>query len=229
MIDSSMKVGELVAEHYQAARVFKKYGIDFCCGGGKTVAEACAAKNISLDDFQRNITEALTQNNNGTAINANRWSPAFLADYIVQEHHSYVRETMPAMLKYAQKVAKVHRDSIPESREILVLLQALAHDLTLHLSDEEEKVFPVIRKKCASLPVDAKDLEQAIQALEADHETAGTIMKRLRQITNDFTPPEFACNTVRVLYKLLEEFEGDLHQHVHLENNVLFPKVAGFR
>jgi regulator of cell morphogenesis and NO signaling len=228
MIDSSMKVGELVAEHYQAAKVFKKYGIDFCCGGGKTVAEACAAKEVSLDEFQNQLATALTQNNNGTAINANRWNPAFLTDYIEQEHHTYVRETMPTILKYAQKVAKVHKDSIPASSEILTLFQALTHDLTLHLADEEQNVFPVIRKKYADVPVKAEELSQAIKTLEVDHETAGTIMKRLRQITNDFTPPEFACNTVRVLYKLLEEFEGDLHQHVHLENNVLFPKVADY-
>lgn len=218
----------MVAEHYQAAKVFKKYGIDFCCGGGKTVAEACAAKEVSLDKFQNQLATALTQNNNGTAINANRWNPAFLTDYIEQEHHTYVRETMPTILKYAQKVAKVHKDSIPASSEILTLFQALTHDLTLHLADEEQNVFPVIRKKYADVPVKAEELSQAIKTLEVDHETAGTIMKRLRQITNDFTPPEFACNTVRVLYKLLEEFEGDLHQHVHLENNVLFPKVADY-
>jgi regulator of cell morphogenesis and NO signaling len=135
---------------------------------------------------------------------------------------------MPTILKYAQKVAKVHKDSIPASSEILTLFQALTHDLTLHLADEEQNVFPVIRKKYADVPVKAEELSQAIKTLEVDHETAGTIMKRLRQITNDFTPPEFACNTVRVLYKLLEEFEGDLHQHVHLENNVLFPKVADY-
>ena len=229
MIDSSKKVGELVAEHYQAAKVFKKYGIDFCCGGGKTVAEACAAKNVPLNDFQRNLQEALSQKNGSSAMNANRWSPAFLADYIEQEHHTYVRETMPAILKYAQKVAKVHCDSIPASKEILVLFQALAHDLTVHLTDEEKNVFPVIRKKYAGISVDVNEFKQAIESLEADHETAGTIMKRIRSITKDFTPPEFACNTVRVLYKLQEEFEGDPHHHVHLENNVLFPKVASYR
>jgi regulator of cell morphogenesis and NO signaling len=156
------------------------------------------------------------------------WEPTFLMDYIRNIHHSYVRKAGPQIAAYAAKVARVHGEAHPETVEIATVFHGLLSELMDHLEKEEQRLFPAYQA-FLSLGTDQQsarqELETTLNELEDEHEGAGQAMARIRALSNDFTPPADACNTYRVLYALLEEFEGDLHQHVHLENNVLFVQI----
>ncbi|KGE85860.1 MAG: iron-sulfur cluster repair di-iron protein [Phaeodactylibacter xiamenensis] len=229
--DKAKTVGEIVADNYRAAEVFKSFGIDFCCGGGKTVAEVCQAKGVDYTALERQFLELDKQRSDAPAHNFKSWQPSFLIDYIVNVHHTYVTEKVPLLKQYAAKVAKVHKDSIPASKEVKTYLDALSEELLDHLQKEERVLFPYIKRLEAAIQQPTADrsafkgVSGPIGQMELEHEFAGEMMSKIRAATDDFTPPDFACNTVRVLYKMLEEFERDLHQHVHLENNVLFPRA----
>lgn len=223
-------IGEIVADDYRTAQVFKSYGLDFCCGGGRTVSEACDKKGISLQEIARDLS--MLGDTTGPADNYKDWAPDFLVDYIVNNHHNFVRSKLPEIHLYAQKVAKVHGSSFPENREILALFEELAEEMKEHMEKEEQILFPYIKElmdaeKRGKVP-ETPEFERAenpIRMMEEEHENAGSLMDRIRELSNDFTPPEEACATYRVLYANLRDFQDDLHKHVHLENNILFPKA----
>ena len=228
----SRTIGELVAEDYRAAGVFKQYGIDFCCGGKKTVAEVCRQKGVPVAELESNLAR-LDQMPARQRLQFNEWALPFLIDYIVNVHHTYVQEKLPQLLEYGKKVAKVHGHAYPETITIADKLESLAEELFAHLRKEELILFPYVkelsRAKEAGETVKAPPFQSAqnpIRVMEAEHEFAGAAMAEIRELSNGFTPPEGACNTYRVLYALLEEFEEDLHRHVHLENNILFPQAV---
>ncbi|MFH5832317.1 iron-sulfur cluster repair di-iron protein [Halalkalibaculum sp. DA3122] len=223
-------IGEIVADDYRTAQVFKNHGLDFCCGGGRTVAEACEKEGVDLESVARELS--MLGGSAGASDNYKDWSADFLIDYIINNHHNYVRNKLPEIHLYAQKVAKVHGRSHPENVEILKQFEALAPELSDHLQKEEEILFPYVK----SLVVAAKSggkrkiphfktAANPISMMEAEHEEAGGAMEKIQELSNDFTPPGDACATYRVLYASLEEFRDDLHKHVHLENNILFPKA----
>ena len=225
-------VGELVADDYRAAGVFKRYGIDFCCGGKKTVADVCKQKGVPLSELEEQLSH-LEGQPALQRLQFNEWALPFLIDYIINIHHTYVQEKLPQLLEYSRKVAKVHGHAYPETITIADKLEALAKELFAHLRKEELILFPYVKKlwkaKEAGEAVAAPPFQSAqnpIRVMEADHEFAGATMAEIRELSNGFTPPEGACNTYRVLYALLEEFEEDLHRHVHLENNILFPQAV---
>ncbi len=229
----SRTVGELVAEDYRAAGVFKQYGIDFCCGGKKTVAEVCSDKGVPLAELEEKLAH-LEDRPAQQRLQFNEWALPFLIDYIINIHHTYVKEKLPQLLEYGRKVAKVHGHAYPETIIIANKLELLAEELFAHLRKEELILFPYVKElwkaREAGETVSAPPFQTAknpIRVMEAEHEFAGDTMAEIRQLSRDFTPPEGACNTYRVLYALLEEFEEDLHQHVHLENNILFPQAVG--
>ncbi len=220
-------VGEVVAEDYARAAVFKRLGIDFCCGGDRSVQRACQQAGVGLEELEDALAAA------DPAVrrwpDPEGWDPAFLARYIVEVHHRYVRESLPVLRQFAQKVERVHGRTRPELGAIREKVSELAEELERHLEDEETEVFPLIAvlvdaRQAGSRAMPA-DPEALLVALEDDHERAGTLMRELRELSDDFTPPETACNTYRALYAKLDEFEEDLHRHVHLENNVLFPRA----
>lgn len=223
-------VGEIVADNYRTAQIFKKHGLDFCCGGGRTVAEACTKKGVDLETITREL-EMLGENS-GAADNYKDWSPDFLVDYIVNNHHNYVRNKLPEIQAYAAKVAKVHGRAHPENVKIYEKFGELAAELQDHLQKEEEILFPYI-KELVTADKNSDSVKQPyfktaanpIQMMEAEHDEAGAGMEAIRQLSNDFTPPEDACTTYRILYQNLKEFQDDLHKHVHLENNILFPRA----
>lgn len=227
------KIGEIVADDYRTAGVFRSFGLDFCCGGGKTVAEACEKKGINLTDVQERLSSL---DRGGTdQQNYNSWSPDFLIDYIVNNHHTFVREKLPEIEFYAKKVAKVHGDRHQELKEILLQFMMLKEELLSHLDKEEQFLFPYI-KNLVELEKDKQNpngkasystISDAIGMLEGEHNEAGEAMEIIRRLSSNFTPPQDACTTYRVLFKNLEGFEHDLHKHVHLENNILFPKALG--
>lgn len=229
---SSMKVGDLVAEDYRRAAIFKKNGIDFCCGGGKTLHEACKQKGVDESVLVADIQQLDNRPTGQPAHDFMSWSPAFLADYIVEVHHRYVRDKMPVILEFAQKVARVHGHAAPETIRIHQWLTVLADELNDHLGKEERILFPYIKllwsyaqENGTPEPPSFGHLQNPIHVMLNEHESAGEILREVRSLSQDFQPPDWACKTYKVMYQMLEEFESDLHQHIHLENNILFPKA----
>lgn len=213
-------VGDIVSEDYRRAAALKRFGIDFCCGGKMPLEDACQRKGVALDD----VLEALAVSDaHGTATlpRVSAWEPSFLADYIVNEHHTYVRESIPVLRAFTQKVARVHGAERPELVTIAHLFDALATELTEHMASEEGVVFPRIKAGGEGEP----SLRELVADMEGEHDEAGAIMAEIRRLSRDYTPPEGACNTYRATFAKLEEFEDDLHRHVHIENHVLFPKA----
>ena len=224
-------VGEIVADDYRTAGVFKKFGLDFCCGGGKPVAEACKQKGIELDTL---LEELETATNDGDdSHNYKEWSPDLLIDYIEQRHHRFVRSKLPEIETYAKKVAKVHGERNPELNDILREFMMLKDELLSHLEKEEQLLFPYIKELVEIDRADEKmdkepdfgRVEDPVKMMEVEHDEAGEAMANIQKWSNNFTPPENACASYRVLFQNLQGFQDDLHKHVHLENNILFPKA----
>lgn len=224
-------IGEMVAEDYRKAEVFRKYGLDFCCGGKKSVKEACDKKGIERSKVEQDLV-ALDKESGAKSDNFNAWELDFLTDYIINNHHRYVEKSIPMLYEYSQKVAKVHGESSPETIEIASRFQRVADELTSHMKKEEEILFPYIKRMVAAQKENKKietpsfgTIKNPINMMEAEHDAAGDDIERIHELSNDFEPPASACSTFRVLYSKLDEFEKDLHQHIHLENNILFKKV----
>lgn len=224
-------VGELVKLDFRAADVFSSYGIDFCCGGKISVAEACASSGC---DEQKVISdlEALQHQAGSATHDFDSWKIDFLSDYIINTHHQYVTKTIPQILPLAQKVAEVHGAHHSEVVVIYDLFQQLANELLMHMQKEEMVLFPYIKKLVAAESAGSCNdpscfgtIASPISVMEQEHETAGIILKQLYRLSDGYSAPEDACNTYRVLYGKLKEFEDDLHRHIHLENNILFPKA----
>ena len=224
-------VGEIVKLDFRAADIFSSYGIDFCCGGKISVANACADSGCD-ESKVINELEALQYQTGSGAHDFDSWSIDFLADYIIHTHHQYVSKAIPQILPLAQKVAEVHGSNHSEVVLINDLFQQLANELLMHMQKEEMVLFPYIKKLvvaessggCADGSCFGS-IASPISVMEQEHETAGIILKQLYRLSDGYTAPEDACNTFRVLYGKLKEFEDDLHRHIHLENNILFPKA----
>lgn len=222
-------VAEVVAENIKTAHIFKKHGIDFCCGGGITIEKACEKKQL---DYEIIKSELLNVDNAPKAYDYNSWHLDFLIDHIINIHHTYVEESIPLILQYSNRVAHVHGHHYKEVVEINALFTEVANELADHLKKEETILFPYI-KKLLQFKKEEKTLKtppfgsvnNPISVMENEHESAGDIFKEIAKLSNNYTPPEGACNTFRALYAKLDEFEQDLHQHIHLENNILHPKA----
>jgi regulator of cell morphogenesis and NO signaling len=222
----------VVAADFRAAAVFQQFGIDFCCGGKKSIAQACDARQVPH-------TEVLTAIQRVCAVPArsphfSEWEADALADFIVRTHHRYVRDTMPALLAYTSKLARVHGERHPELLEVAALTENVAAEMTSHMAKEERVLFPYIvalaETSRAGEPVPPApfgSIDDPIRMMEDEHESAGGAMARIRKLTRDYTPPADGCTTYRVCLETLKAFEADLHAHVHLENNILFPRAKG--
>jgi regulator of cell morphogenesis and NO signaling len=220
----TVTVGDIVGRDYRNADVFEKYGIDFCCGGNVTVAEACRQKGVDPAQLSREIDEIATQPADQAQDFAAMDLPA-LADHIVNTHHVYLKENTASIAAYADKIAEVHGDRHPEVIEIAAIFHKIAADMTLHLQNEEEVLFPTI-KKLASEGAKVEGMQEVLEALTHDHDEIGAAIHEIRRLADNYKVPGDVCNTFMVTYQKLKEFEDDLHKHVHLENNILFPKAA---
>ncbi|WP_207492402.1 iron-sulfur cluster repair di-iron protein [Aridibaculum aurantiacum] len=229
--DQGPTVGAIAASDMRKAEVFKKYGIDFCCGGKKSLKQACAEKNLDTEIVERELQVVASQQNQ-PVFDFSRWDADFLVDYIYNQHHTYYYKEGPVISDLLHKVATRHGNHHPELLLLAELYQTLEHELAAHFTKEERVLFPMIkhmvhvRNTGGELPVELQQVETPVQMMEADHEGAGEILKQMRQITNDFTPPANACSSFGLLYFKLGALEADLHQHIHLENNILFPKAV---
>ena len=230
-ITSNQIIGELVAKDYRTATVFKERNIDFCCNGDRTIAEACALKKIDKNE----VLEALEEVHAGKDAPTEHLkdlAPDELVDYIVNTHHTYVEKKLPELKAYLKKVAAVHGEHNPEVIKIHELFEASAGELAMHMKKEEMILFPFI-KQMMKAKASGESLiqphfgtaENPINMMKHEHATEGDRFREMAELSDNYTPPTHACNTYRVSYAMLQEFENDLHKHIHLENNILFPKT----
>ena len=225
-------IGEIVAADYRTANVFEKHGIDFCCGGKVAMATACREKGLDLAAITGEL-EALQAEPVDRSHNYSSWALPFLADYIVNTHHTYLKENDGQIAAYARKIAGVHGVHHPEVIQIAAIFEKIATDMVGHLKEEEEVFFPALKRadaaRIAGGEPDAKDRETirvSLLRLHRDHEEIGDAIHEIRHLSKEYAIPADVCNTFMLTYRKLKEFEDDLHKHVHLENNILFPKAA---
>ena len=223
-------IGAIVAADFRAAQIFAKYGIDFCCGGQVTLATVCAERNLDLQALIQEL-EAVQSAPADRSQNYAAWSLPFLADYIVNTHHVYLKENDQQIAAYARKIAAVHGDNHPELLEIAAIFDKIVVDMPAHL--QEEVFFPALKRvhdaKIDGQTPDPKDQEtirNSLRKLQSEHEAIGDAVHKIHHLAKDYAIPGDVCNTFVVTYEKLKEFEDDLHKHVHLENNILFAKAA---
>lgn len=225
-------VGEVVAADYRTASVFEQHGIDFCCGGKIAIANICKEKGVDpvmLIEKLKQVQDAPLDRSTNYA----GWTLSFLADYIVNTHHSYLYEVDDQLVAYTAKIAQVHGGHHPELIRIAELFSQIARDLATHLKEEEELLFPAIKRAeaarkagDAASAADTEIIRNNLVKLHKEHEEVGDAVHEIRHLSNNFTLPSDACNSFMLTYKKLEEFDADIHKHVHLENNILFLKAA---
>lgn len=227
-------LGEIATKDLRKAQIFKKYGLDFCCGGKKTIKEACEEKGLDVTKVEQELQQTDKLSNPSKPLPYNDWELDFLSDYIVNTHHSYVKKNLPDIRAYANKVKQVHGSHHPELIKTQQLVESIADELTSHMIKEESILFPYIKElvKAKSTGGAAKasqfsSIKQPISIMEHDHDLVGRLAEELRKTTFNYEIPSDACASYSLLYKMLDEFEDDLHTHIHLENNILFPKAIG--
>ena len=221
----TLTVGEIVTNDIRTSAAFKKAGIDFCCGGKQSLTEACKEKGIDVSKLENEILK-ISEEPINEFMNFKNWDPVFLSDYIVNTHHKFVVKNLPDLIFYTQKIANVHGDNHPELNEVADLFAKVNDELLQHLKNEEEVLFPAIKEAVQSNSALAKKtIKSEIERMMGEHEFAGGAMDHINVITNGYQVPADGCNTYRVAFDLLDKFEDDLHTHVHLENNILYPKA----
>ncbi len=228
---SDKSIGEIVAEDYRTAQVFENHGIDYCCGGNVTLQVGCQEKGIDPAILTEEI-EAVKKDKIDRSQDYASWDMSFLIDYIINVHHTYLKENTGQITGYTRKIASVHGAHHPEVIEIASIFDKIAIDLMDHLKTEEEEFFPALKRieaagKAGSAP-SADDLEKVRNSLETliqEHEIVGDAIHEIRHLAKGYAIPDDVCNTFTVTYRKLNEFEDDLHKHVHLENNILFLKA----
>lgn len=232
VITDETTIGEIVAADYRTAAVFEKQGIDFCCGGTIPIAEACKTGGIDLAALVSEL-ESLQHEPVDRSQNYSSWSLSFLADYIVNTHHVYLKENDDQIVAYARKIAAVHGERHPEVIRIAAIFEKIAADMVAHLKEEEEVFFPALKRaeaaRTSAKQPDATDREtikSSLVRLHREHEEVGDAIHEIRRLANGFRIPDDVCNTFMLTYRKLDEFEEDLHKHVHLENNILFLKAS---
>ena len=226
-------VTEIVKHDYRTAEVFSKYGIDFCCGGKWPLEVACQNKNVNTEEVIGELQKIIIQSASNAALDFDSWDIDFLADYIFNVHHRYLKKALVETKAQVNKFWDGHRTKFPELVEIEVIINQFMKAFPPHMKQEEEIFFPYIkqiyhahkhRESYARLLIRTlrKPLEEVMQK---EHEITGSSLNRLRTITNNYTPPGNACLTHKVTFAKLKELDQDLVQHIHLESNILFPKA----
>jgi regulator of cell morphogenesis and NO signaling len=230
MLDTAKTVREIAVEMPQATRVFEKYGIDYCCGGAKTLEQACAAANLRVDAVLESLNEP------APAAGNQEWAAGPLAElvnHIVGTHHNYVKSETPRIETLTAKVCGVHGKNHPELLEVQKVFRGLGAEMSMHMMKEENILFPYLTRMEQSVQAGRPaarppfgSVENPIHMMMMEHDSAGDALRELRRLTADYTPPADACISYKTLYTAIADFEKDLHQHIHLENNILFPRAV---
>lgn len=230
MIAATQTVREIAQTQPSSIRIFEQFGIEYCCGGRKPLADACAAKDIDVEAVIAAL-EVASRSENPQMKDWTRESLTSLTEHIVRMHHAYCKMELPRLSGLAAKVVNAHGGTNPELAVIQSKLAQLADELTKHLAEEEIVVFPMIVKlegKKASdgvRPEPPTSIGNPMAQLIEDHDNAGELLAEIRSLSRNFVTPEYACTTYRAFFAGLKDFEHDLHKHVHLENNILFPRA----
>ncbi|MBC8081308.1 MAG: iron-sulfur cluster repair di-iron protein [Gorillibacterium sp.] len=228
--NGSEQIGSLVADFPGASNVLKAYGIDFCCGGNRLLSDVIAEQQLDRAEVLQKLNEAYseTQARQETDKDWRHATYRELIEHIINRHHNYLRQEMPVLGDFITKIVRVHGPHQPELlAKVEALFQQMRAELTEHMVAEEEGQFPAILAYEETHSQEALDKALAvIQSLEDDHVGVGNILKELRLITSSYALPEWACRTYTLTFQKLEEMESDLFQHIHLENNILFPRLA---
>lgn len=220
-------LASIVTQRHQAVPVLEKYNLDFCCKGKRTLAEACTEKGLSIEEIMKELEATGAEKNNSmpfSEMNAEQ-----LIGYILIHHHFYLKQSMPTIADHLTKVAAKHGDKFPNMVEVLELFLHLKNEMTLHMQKEEVVLFPRIKEVESfyhfkqKKNIESSYIFEPVGVMESEHDEAGEIMYKIRKLTGNYTIPEGACTTFTVVLNELKEFEEDLHRHVHLENNILFP------
>jgi regulator of cell morphogenesis and NO signaling len=222
---SAATVAQMAISYPSALSVFEKYNIDYCCGGHRTLEEACTIKGLDPVAVRKEISQSTSGE---YTLRPDTWSSSLLVDFIIQNHHKYVTEAIPELTFLLDKVCNAHGN---DSFELLTIREDfidLAEELTSHMQKEEFVLFPAIKRlesQGSSEHPLANAIQSPISAMEHEHTIAGDLIKHIRSLSNDYTPPDFACPTYRITYQKLQEFDNDLMRHIHLENNILFERM----
>ena len=226
----SKTLSEIVTEQFQTASVFEKYNLDYCCKGKRSLQQACEDENVPINEIVEDIQNIYSQKIN--ALNFNSFKLYQLSEYIIHTHHCYIKKEIPLILSYLEKVCTKHGNRHNELYKISELFVDLSNELMHHMHNEETILFPRIKQlEQDGFEPNAFDikyyqyLQLPIIDMEDDDEDADIIIAEIRKLTNNYTPPADSCTTFKILYASLQAFETDLHQYVHLENNILFPKA----
>jgi regulator of cell morphogenesis and NO signaling len=230
-VDTAKTVREMVLEYPQATRVFEKLGIDYCCGGQKSLQEACEARNLLVDDVLASLEAQAAQP--APTADWKQGPLGELVEHIVGTHHAYVKSETPRLEQLLAKVCSVHGQNHPELHQIRQTFSDLGQELSTHLMKEENILFPYIvemeRTVTSGKPLRPPmfgSVKNPVQMMVMEHDAAGEGLRAIRDASSGFTAPDDACISYRTLYSALKEFEADLHQHIHLENNILFPRAV---
>lgn len=224
-------LAQIVNNNHRAASVFEKYHLDFCCKGKRTLQQACDESDVKVEDVVTDLETTEQGNSDKVIINYNNLTLAQLSEYIVMTHHSYVNKELPQILEYLQKVASKHGERHPELLKIFELFAAVKEEMEQHMQKEELILFPRINEmekmvaEGTEILINHHYLQAPIDMMEQEHDHAGSMLAEINKLTNNYNPPADACTTYKLSFAALQAFELDLHQHVHLENNILFPKA----
>lgn len=228
-----LSVGEIVKKMPKAARVFSKLKVDFCCGGNINFIDACTRKSVEPNEIWDQIINSQQKETSSNDLNFDSFDVDFLADYIENVHHKYLYEKLPEINQIVAKVYNKHHEKYGYLNELFALYTELEADLLGHLPKEENVLFPyaknlVLNKKANTTPERAffGSINNPLTVMNDDHNRVGEIIHRLRVITNDYTPPTDACNSHLLMLDMLKDLDDNLIQHIHLENNILFPKIV---
>ena len=226
----SKTLSQIVTEQYETASIFEKYQLDYCCRGKRSLEEACIEKHIPLEEVLTDLQKVMPGKNN--KIDFDKITLSGLVDYIVGNHHTYVKQEIPRILSYLEKVTTKHGNYHNELYKIAELFVELSNEMNPHLEAEETILFPRIKQleknRCEPFSYEINSFEYLqlpIIDMVDGHEDVGNIMAEIRKLTDNYTPPENSCTTYKILFSSLSAFEVDLHHHVHLENSILFPKA----
>ncbi len=221
-------LASIVTGNHSAVPVLEKYHLDFCCKGKRTLADACKEKGLAVEEVSAELQNA-TAPTLTNKMPFNQMSAEQLISYILIHHHFYVAQSMPTILGHLEKVSFKHGDRYPYMVEVFHIFKEIKEEMTSHMQKEEMVLFPRIKEVEAlhntnhSRNLSDGYISAPIQVMELEHDHAGDLLYKIRELTNNYTPPADACTTFQVCLAELKEFEEDLHKHVHLENNILFP------